>query len=64
MEDKYPTFEDWFHEIEGYGFRSERLDSQSIEYVEDSLLKAHRIFMSKWLRAAFESARAKKENQE
>jgi hypothetical protein len=54
---KYKMFEDWFNEIEGYGSRSERAYDQSFEYVEDGLLKAHNIYLCKWLRAAFEAGR-------
>ncbi len=58
---KYQTFEDWFNEIEGNGFRSERVYDESLEYVEDGLLKAHNIYLIKWLKAAFEAG--KEENE-
>ena len=51
MKYEYENFEDWFHELEGFSFRSERFfsffptDHKTQEYLK------------LWLRAAFDSAR-------
>jgi hypothetical protein len=51
MKYEYETFEDWFDELEGFSFRSERAfmsfpnDRKTLDMLE------------LWLRAAFDSAR-------
>lgn len=54
MNFKYEKFEDWFNEIEGFGMRSERFNLIPNNYRNNE----------DWLRAAFDAARAKKENKE
>lgn len=51
MAHKYPTFNDWFDELEGFGMRSERFLA---ELPEDKRL---RDMMIMWLQAAFECGR-------
>lgn len=48
---EYPTFDDWFDELEGFGMRSERFLT---ELPEDKRL---RDMMIMWLQAAFECGR-------
>jgi hypothetical protein len=52
---KYETFDDWFDEIEGYGFRSERFFNH-LEMIIDNEPRRSQ-FLTNWLRAAFESGR-------
>lgn len=51
---KYSNFEDWFYEIENYGMRWERFES---EFSELDHVKRERII--EWLRAAWDCAREK-----
>ena len=48
---EYHNFEDWFHELEGFSFRSERA---YIQFPDDLKTKEN---LRVWLRAAFDSAR-------
>ena len=50
----YPTFEDWFYEIENYGFRSERF-FQHLDLISNT--RERNDFIENWMRAAFESGR-------
>jgi hypothetical protein len=50
----YPTFEDWFNEIENFGYRSERF-FQHLELLKSE--RERREFCENWLRAAFECGR-------
>jgi hypothetical protein len=50
---EYPTFEDYFHEIENYGFRSERF--------LNGYRTMDQFMVVEWLRAAFECGRKTKE---
>ena len=52
---EYPTFEDWYDEIEITAFRSERF-LQHLDLVQDNPQRRNE-FVENWLRAAFESAR-------
>ena len=52
---EYPTFEDWYGEIEITAFRSERF-LQHLDLVQDNPQRRNE-FVENWLRAAFESAR-------
>jgi hypothetical protein len=51
---EYPTFEDWFYEIENYGFRSERF-FQHLDLISNT--RERNDFIENWMRAAFESGR-------
>jgi len=51
---EYPTFEDWFNEIENFGYRSERF-FQHLELLQSE--RERREFCENWLRAAFECGR-------
>ena len=51
---EYPTFEDWFNEIENFGYRSERF-FQHLELLKSE--RERRDFCENWLRAAFECGR-------
>lgn len=51
---EYPTFEDWFYEIENYGFRSERF-FQHLDLITNT--RERNDFIENWMRAAFESGR-------
>lgn len=57
QEYEYLNFEDWFHEPEGFSFRSERFFSF---FGEDKQTKDH---AKLWLRAAFDSARLEHGNE-
>ena len=50
----YPTFDDWFNEIESYSHRSERLYDQ-LQYTGDPVNVA-----KQWMKAAFAAAREQK----
>ena len=52
---EYPTFEDWYDEIEITAFRSDRF-LQHLDLVQDNPQRRNE-FVKNWLRAAFESAR-------
>ena len=57
QEYEYLNFEDWFDELEGFSFRSERFFS----FFEDD--QRTRRMLEDWVRAAFDSARLEvKEN--
>jgi hypothetical protein len=58
MKYEYCNFEDWFHELEGFSFRSERA---FLSFPDDLETKEN---LRVWLRAAFDSARltVEKEN--
>jgi len=48
---EYPTFEDWFEELEGFSFRSERF----FQHLELAATPQERNeFCEKWLRTAFD----------
>jgi hypothetical protein len=52
---RYETFDDWFHELEKFSFRSERFfETMSMYGVKDT---EH---IMPWLKAAFECGRMKK----
>jgi hypothetical protein len=51
---EYPTFEDWFNEIENFGYRSERF-FQHLELLTTE--RERREFCENWMRAAFECGR-------
>jgi hypothetical protein len=51
---EYPTFDDWFYEIENYGFRSERF-FQHLDLISNT--RERNDFIENWMRAAFESGR-------
>jgi hypothetical protein len=54
---EYETFDDWFDEIEGYGFRSERF-FQHLELFNSTVCTDQRNeFITNWMRAAFEAGR-------
>ena len=55
---QYPTFDDWFDELEGFGMRSERFLA---ELPED---KGMRDAMIMWLQAAFECGRMTRSDAE
>jgi len=48
---EYETFEDWFEELEGFSFRSERF-FQHLELAETQ--QERNEFCEKWLRTAFD----------
>jgi hypothetical protein len=48
---EYKTFEDWFDELEGFSFRSERA---FMSFPNDRKTREN---LKKWVRAAFDSAR-------
>lgn len=50
----YNTFEEWFNELEGFGFRSERL----YETLVDQSHPDFRAQLGQWLRAAFDAGRS------
>ena len=50
---KYPTFEDWYFEIENYSLRAERF-WESLDQFGPNATRAN---LEIWLRAAFDSAR-------
>jgi hypothetical protein len=53
----YETFDDWFDETEGYGFRSERF-FQHLELFNSTVCTDQRNeFITNWMRAAFEAGR-------
>lgn len=52
---QYPTFEDWYNEIEITAFRSERF-LQHLDLIQDNPQQRNE-FVENWLRAAFDSAR-------
>jgi hypothetical protein len=51
---QYPTFDDWWNEIEHYSLRSERFAASITQFSEAGNLVNVRI----WLEAAFEAGRA------
>ena len=51
---EYPTFEDWFNELEGFSFRSERF-FQHLELAKTQHERQE--FCEKWLRTAFDMGR-------
>jgi hypothetical protein len=51
---EYPTFEDWFYEIENYGLRCERF-FQHLDLITN--IHERNDFIENWMRAAFESGR-------
>jgi hypothetical protein len=55
MKYEYENFEDWFHELEGFSFRSERFFSS----FPGNKTNDHKTqeYLKLWLRAAFDSAR-------
>jgi hypothetical protein len=59
---QYPTFEDWYNEIEITAFRSERF-LQHLDLLNNTISTRQRDeYLENWLRAAFESARLQDEN--
>lgn len=50
---QYLTFEDWWNELESFGFRSERFYESMTHFSDTGKL----VNVEVWLRAAFESAR-------
>jgi hypothetical protein len=52
---EYETFEDWFDETEGYGFRSERFFQHLEAIIDDEPRRSE--FITNWIRAAFEAGR-------
>jgi hypothetical protein len=50
----YPTFEDWFYELENYGFRADRF-FQHLDLITNE--RERNDFIENWMRAAFESGR-------
>lgn len=50
---KYPTFDDWYYEIENYGLRAERFWDSLDQFKPNAELANLEV----WLRAAFDSAR-------
>jgi hypothetical protein len=57
MKYEYENFEDWFYELEGFSFRSERFFSL---FPDDYKTKES---LKLWVRAAFDSARLKAEDK-
>ena len=55
---EYCNFEDWFHELEGFSFRSER----AFTCFQDDLKTKENLRL--WLRAAFDSARLTMEKKD
>ena len=51
----YDKFEDWFHELESYGYRSERFYDEILMMTPERAVE--------WLRAAWDSARIKDETR-
>jgi hypothetical protein len=51
----YETFEHWFDETEGYGFRSERFFQHLEAIIDDEPRRSE--FITNWMRAAFEAGR-------
>jgi hypothetical protein len=51
----YESFEDWFNEIESYGFRSERF-FQHLDIISPNTEHRNE-FIKNWMRAAFEAGR-------
>lgn len=49
----YPTFEDWWNEVENFGLRSERFHESMTQFSD----AGKPVNVEVWLRAAFESAR-------
>jgi hypothetical protein len=58
MKYEYENFEDWFYEMEGFSFRSERFHS----FFPTDLETKRQLKL--WLRAAFDSARLEDGNEE
>jgi hypothetical protein len=54
---EYENFEDWFNEMEGFSFRSERL----LSFFPDD--RRTRQILEDWMRAAFDSARLENGNE-
>jgi hypothetical protein len=50
---QYPTFEDWWNEVESFSLRSERFHESITQFSDAGKL----VNVEVWLRAAFESAR-------
>lgn len=50
---QYPTFEDWWNEVESFGLRSERFYESMTQFSD----AGKPVNVEVWLRAAFESAR-------
>lgn len=58
MQYEYHNFEDWFDELEGFSFRSERA---FMAFPND---RKTREMLELWVRAAFDSARLTVENKD
>jgi hypothetical protein len=54
----YPTFEDWWNEVENFGLRSERFHESMTQFSDTGKTVNAEV----WLRAAFESARLAVDN--
>jgi hypothetical protein len=50
---QYPTFDDWWNEVESFGLRSERFHESMTQFSDTG----KPVNVELWLRAAFESAR-------
>lgn len=56
MTPQYPTFEDWWNEIESFSVRSERFYESMTQFSESG----KPVNMELWLRAAFDAARSER----
>jgi hypothetical protein len=56
----YPTFEDWWNEIESFSLRSERFFESMTQFSETG----KPVNAELWLRAAFDAARTQQGEQE
>lgn len=52
---RYREFEDWFHEIENYGARSERFYDEILTMTPEQLIE--------WLRSAWDCSRMRDEHK-
>lgn len=50
---RYREFEDWFHEMESYGFKSERFYDEILTLTPEQIIE--------WLRSAWDCSRMKDE---